>query len=1166
MSKRCLGCMEQFDDRFDVCPHCGFVVGTKVEQAIHMQPGTLLHDRYIIGKVLGSGGFGVTYLGWDGRLEQKVAIKEYLPSEFSTRVPGMSQVTIFGGDKSEQYHDGLKKFVEEAKRLAQFQSERGIAKVFDSFEENDTAYIIMEFLDGETLSTYLEREKTIPEDMAVDMLRPVMESLRVIHAAGVIHRDIAPDNIFLTKTGEVKLIDFGASRYATTSHSRSLTVIVKPGYSPEEQYRSRGDQGPHTDVYALAGTLYKMITGKTPPDAMERRAKYENKNIDVLIPPHKLQKKISVNREIAILNAMNVRIEDRTPDIDTFVKELDADPPAKRVYGKIKRLNFYAMPIWAKIGVPIILSVILVLAGLMLTGVISFSNFSEDLVIPDGITIVPDVEGYLKEDALEMIYQAQLQVNTAGTVKSTYIPAGKIVLQDPIGGSYQEQNGVVRLTVSSGGEIETAQNGKSKVPYVVWDSLADAIAKLQTAGLGEPTIQEAADETVEAGRVISQSVEAGTEMDEGAVIELVISTGPAAFQMRDVAGMEIGAAEELLTAQGLAVHTEYEKNDSVAENCVIRQNVPAGTDVKRGDEVTLLVSSGRETVQVGDVVGMNEKEARKQLENQGFQVSVLENFDDNAPAGKVVRQTPAAGTGQLPSTEIVLYVSKGARPRGIEIADVTGMSSADAKSTLRDQGFKVVVHESYHKSVPEGTVYSQTPDAGVAKMAGSTVEIYVSLGRQPVSVRFDGNGGSPESESKTVYLGGTYGSLPSASREGHSFTGWYLDDAKITASTEVTNSSDHVLCAGWSINTYTLTFHTNGGDTANSSVEIPYGGPYGELPMPTRNHYTFDGWFTSASGGSQVSSSDVMGSRDITVYAHWSMVPYSVSWQNGTGCSISVSRTASPRAGASTGQISSGSTVYYGDELEISYGAAEGYHVTRSGQQALTVSGAVGSSEIYAEAAPNEYTYRIVCRSTNGTDLGTSEVTHSYGSVHSVSAPAKSGYETPGSQSVSWDSTGSKDIVFTYPPSQVSNSTQSGKLTDYNESGHEDPTVSYSTSFEYRNRTADSVEIRLSVSETIEKRFFCNNVHRVRVSSGGTALGDIAIVGSWEWHEQVDYARTKTASTEWVRVPVHTTGATSITIDAYFYDANQNGTDLSNDRDNSCHNRNISWNMNLPAY
>ena len=341
MLQRCYGCMNEMEAGQSFCPLCGFQAGTPAEEAVHMQPGSRLGKRYLIGRVLGSGGFGVTYLGWDTLLEQRVAIKEFFPGEFSTRMPGRTEVTVFEGDKEEQFQSGLFKFIEEARRLARFQSEAGIVRVFDSFEANNTAYIVTEYLEGETLAAYLEREGVIPEDQAVAMLLTVMESLKAVHKEGILHRDIAPDNIFLTDKGEVKLIDFGASRYATTTHSRSLTVIIKPGYSPEEQYRSRGDQGPYTDVYALAATLYKMMTGETPPDAMERRGLFENKNKDILKQPHKLNRKISRSREVAILNGLNVRIEDRTPDMETLIKELQSEKPAKLLYGKINLIADY---------------------------------------------------------------------------------------------------------------------------------------------------------------------------------------------------------------------------------------------------------------------------------------------------------------------------------------------------------------------------------------------------------------------------------------------------------------------------------------------------------------------------------------------------------------------------------------------------------------------------------------------------------------------------------------------------------------------------------------------------------------------------------------------------------------------------------------------------------
>ena len=195
---RCLGCMAEMPDEYKYCPHCGYAPGTPAESALHMKPGTILAERYLIGKVVGYGGFGVTYIAWDDVLQQRVAIKEYLPSEFATRAPGHSQVTIFTGDRAQQFADGMVKFVDEAKRLAKFQNEPGIVRIYDSFEANSTAYIVMEYLEGETLATYLQREDKVSVEQSIQMLTPVIQSLEVIHREGIIHRDIAVSYTHLT--------------------------------------------------------------------------------------------------------------------------------------------------------------------------------------------------------------------------------------------------------------------------------------------------------------------------------------------------------------------------------------------------------------------------------------------------------------------------------------------------------------------------------------------------------------------------------------------------------------------------------------------------------------------------------------------------------------------------------------------------------------------------------------------------------------------------------------------------------------------------------------------------------------------------------------------------------------------------------------------------------
>ena len=171
---RCYGCMKEYDDSFDICPFCGYSNSFKAEEALQIVPGTVLAERYLIGRSVGCGGFGVTYIAWDSQLEMRVAVKEYLPSEFATRVPGQTLVTAFSGDKTQQFSDGLDRFIDEARRLAKFRNEKGIVKVFDSFEENNTAYIVMEYLEGETLAAFLEREKRVSVDKAIEMMMPVM--------------------------------------------------------------------------------------------------------------------------------------------------------------------------------------------------------------------------------------------------------------------------------------------------------------------------------------------------------------------------------------------------------------------------------------------------------------------------------------------------------------------------------------------------------------------------------------------------------------------------------------------------------------------------------------------------------------------------------------------------------------------------------------------------------------------------------------------------------------------------------------------------------------------------------------------------------------------------------------------------------------------------------
>ena len=684
MTTRCLGCMENFNSDLRVCPHCGYVIGTKAEEAIHIVPGTVIKERYTIGKVLGYGGFGVTYIGWDSRLEQKVAIKEYLPSEFSTRMPGQSRITVFGGAKAEQFGDGLRKFVDEAKRLANFKNEYGIVKIFDSFLENDTAYIVMEYLDGETLTEFLDKVGVLQEEEAVQMLMPIMNSLQTVHEIGLLHRDIAPDNIFLTRDGGVKLIDFGASRFATTSHSRSLTAIIKPGYSPEEQYRSRGDQGPHTDVYALGATLYRMITGKRPPDAMGRREQYETANKDILEAPHKYAKKISRAREIAILNAMNVRIEDRTATVTDFISELEADPPAKRRYGKIKKIDLYHWPLWLKVLLPTLLTVIVAFTGLLLTGVIDFSVFVNELPLADGVVLVPNVEQTDRVSAIDELKNVGLNPKIGDSFESKYVTAGYVVFQTPIGGSYAEIGDEIELSIGYDDTVYEPVDNIAIVPYVENYEIKEAEERLKQSGL-IPKINEEYSDEVEKGKVISQSVGVFEETEVNSEIILIVSKGPEPFELSNFVGeKESKEIKEKLKELGLSFKVIYENSEDVEKGIIMEQNPEAGTEVVRGEKITLVISAGKsETVIVPDVIGMSSSEAETTLKNNDFKVAIVQNYSESVSYGKVISTSLKSGTSQMRGVTISVFVSKGKAPEVTTTEPATTVPTTTQPTTTK---------------------------------------------------------------------------------------------------------------------------------------------------------------------------------------------------------------------------------------------------------------------------------------------------------------------------------------------------------------------------------------------------------------------------------------------------------------------------------------------------
>ncbi|MGN0675051.1 MAG: serine/threonine-protein kinase, partial [Oscillospiraceae bacterium] len=264
--KLCENCFSPMSS--DCCESCGFSAEAYSPDPTVLAVGSVLQNRYKIGGIIGKGGFGVTYIAFDTKLERRIAVKEYFPYGLALRsTEDMSVMTT--GD-ADVFKKGAEKFYDEARLIAKFNSSGNIVNVYDVFYENDTVYYAMEYLRGQTLKSYVESSGKLTPGQAVYIAGEIADALSIAHKMNVIHRDISPDNIMLCPDNKIKLIDFGAARQVVSESSQSLSVILTQGFAPLEQYQKKGKQGPWTDIYSLGASLYYGLTGVIIDDPMSR--------------------------------------------------------------------------------------------------------------------------------------------------------------------------------------------------------------------------------------------------------------------------------------------------------------------------------------------------------------------------------------------------------------------------------------------------------------------------------------------------------------------------------------------------------------------------------------------------------------------------------------------------------------------------------------------------------------------------------------------------------------------------------------------------------------------------------------------------------------------------------------------------------------------------------
>lgn len=334
----CLACFQNTGG-LNPCPHCGADAAHIQVSPQHLTPGTVLNRNYLIGKALGQGGFGITYIAWDLNAWRTVAVKEYYPSGLVTRERGVFVAPI-DEDANAKLKKGVNLFFKEALILGNFSVHPNIVNVHHFFRQNNTAYIVMEYIKGRSLKDYLQdRGGSISFTETMQILCPIMAALDDLHHTGLLHRDIAPDNIYLTVDGHAKLLDFGAARFSFGEETQNAASVIKPGYAPLEQYSGSGiDQGSWTDVYAMGATFYRALTGKVPtaaPDRAMGRPLPSPKECGAALPDP---------ADKAIMHAMNMKPEERYVSIRSFEQDIEKAAGAEKKADDPDASHVFAVP------------------------------------------------------------------------------------------------------------------------------------------------------------------------------------------------------------------------------------------------------------------------------------------------------------------------------------------------------------------------------------------------------------------------------------------------------------------------------------------------------------------------------------------------------------------------------------------------------------------------------------------------------------------------------------------------------------------------------------------------------------------------------------------------------------------------------------------------------
>ena len=625
--------------------------------------GRTFNNRYEITERVGLGGMAEVYRAQDNVLGRTVAVKTMLPQ--------------YAADPT-----FTKRFRQEAASAAKLQSPY-IVSIYDWGLDDETYYIVMEFLRGTDLKTAIQERGAINQRKAAEIGSQVAQALSVAHAGGVIHRDIKPQNIMIQPDGNIKVMDFGIARAGDAGLSQTATVLGTAHYVSPEQAQGKELTGA-SDIYSLGVVLYEAVTGKLPFDGQDAVSVAVKQVNEVPAAPSTINPNIDPSLEAIIMKALEKDPERRFKDASEMRHVLN---------------DFLA-------GRPI--------------------NLGEDISglktqVMGGVAPIPNST------------QVMSPVAGQGTGNFTQVGPRTYSAEDEAEkAKKKKRNTIIGIVVAilciigiAGAVFALGGSEKVTVPDVTGKPIAQARTTLEQAGFKVGTETEVYSSEVSSGNVVSTDPKAGEQAEKGATIKINVSKGTEQVSVPDLKGKSADDAQKALSQAGLnGKQGDTVYSDDVSEGAVASQDTGAGSKANKGDTIVYHLSKGSEKVSIPNVVGMTQANATSKLESAGFSVNVTTSASDDVDKGNVIKQSDT-GTAKKGST-ITITVSSGAS--SVQVPSVVGKTESDAGSALEKAGFKYDIQRESSSTVAKGNVIRQSPSSGSSAKKGDTITIYVSTG------------------------------------------------------------------------------------------------------------------------------------------------------------------------------------------------------------------------------------------------------------------------------------------------------------------------------------------------------------------------------------------------------------------------------------------------------